>query len=75
MKFGYLLRTIILKNICERLLLNFIQKETPTQCFPREFCELVKNTYFVEDLWTAGSDAPVRGRYLIKLQALQPEGI
>ena len=25
-----------------------------------EFCELFKNTYFVEDLPTAGSETPVR---------------
>ena len=30
---------------------------------------------FVEDPWTVGSKTPVRGRYLIKLRALQPEGI
>ena len=26
-----------------------------------EFCELFKDTYFVEDLQTAGSETPVRG--------------
>ena len=27
--------------------------------FSREFCELFKNTYFVEDLRMAGSETPV----------------
>ena len=31
---------------------NFYLKETLTQVFSREFCELFKNTYFVEDLRT-----------------------
>ena len=63
------LRTIILKNICERLLLNFIQKETPTQVFSCEFCELIKNTYFVEGLQTASSEIRGGGLSSIKLQA------
>ena len=69
------LRTIILKNICERLLLNFIQKETPTQVFSCEFCELIKNTYFVEGLQTASSEIRGGGLSSIKLQAWQAEGL
>ena len=68
-EYANFLITSILKNICEHLLLNFILKETPTQVFSCEFCELFKNTYFVEDLWTAGSETPVRGLSLIKLRA------
>ena len=30
-------------------------KETPTQVFSREFCELFKKIYFAEDLRTADS--------------------
>ena len=56
MKFKNFLSTIILKNICERLLLNFIWKEIPKQVFSCEFCELFKNTYFVKDLQTADSE-------------------
>ena len=37
---------------------NVIKKETPIQFL--WFCELFKNTYFVEDLWTAGSETPAR---------------
>ena len=29
---------------------NFIKKETPTQVFPCEFCEILKNTIFTEHL-------------------------
>ena len=35
---------------------NFIEKETLAQVFPCEFCEIFKNTYFEEYLWTAASD-------------------
>ena len=55
---------MFLKNICERLLLNIIEKETRTQVLSREFCELFKNTYFLEDLQTACPQAPVRGVFL-----------
>ena len=64
------LRTIILKNICERLLLNFIQKETPTQVFSCEFCELIKNTYFAEGLQTASSEIRVRRSLFNKVASL-----
>ena len=29
---------------------NFIKKETPTQVFSCEFCEISKNTFFTEHL-------------------------
>ena len=48
---------------------NLWMSATPTQVFSREYCELFKNTYFVEDLQTAGSETPVRGLSLIKLKA------
>ena len=34
---------------------NFIKKETPTQNFSCEFCEIFKNTFFTEHLWMATS--------------------
>ena len=34
---------------------NFIKKETLAQVFSCEFCEISKNTFFVEHLWTAAS--------------------
>ena len=34
---------------------NFIKKETPTQVFPCEFCEISKEIYFTEDLQTTAS--------------------
>ena len=58
----------VLKNICEGLLLKFIYKNPPRQMFSWEFCELFKNTYFVEDLRMASSETPVRVYiFLIKL--------
>ena len=59
-----ILRTIILKNICERLLLSIIWIETRTQVLSCEFCELFKNTYFLEDLQTASSETPVMAVFL-----------
>ena len=35
---------------------NFIKKQTPTQVFPSEHCEIFKNTDFKEHLLTAASD-------------------
>ena len=64
------LRTIILKNMCEGLFLNFVLKETPIQMFSCEFCELFKNTYFVEDLQTAGYETLVRGSLFNKVSSL-----
>ena len=32
---------------------NFIEIETGAQVFFRIFCEIIKNNYFVENLWTA----------------------
>ena len=34
---------------------NFIKKETLAQVFSCEFCEISKNTYFTEHLWTTAS--------------------
>ena len=34
---------------------NFIKKETLAQVFSCEFCEISKNTFFIEHLWTAAS--------------------
>ena len=34
---------------------NFIKKETLTQVFPYEFCEISKNTYSTEHIWTNAS--------------------
>ena len=34
---------------------NFYEKETPTQFFSSEYCEIFKNTYFEEHLPTAVS--------------------
>ena len=34
---------------------NFIKKETLTQVFPCEFCEISKSTFFTEHLWATAS--------------------
>ena len=34
---------------------NFIKKETLGNVFSCEFCEITKNTFFTEHLWTAAS--------------------
>ena len=39
---------------------NFIKKETLAQVFSCEFCEISKNTFFTEHLWTTAFDS----RYL-----------
>ena len=35
---------------------NFIKKETLAQVFSCEFCEIFKNTFFTEHLWTTASE-------------------
>ena len=40
------------KHLCQSL---FIKKETLAQVFSCEFCEIYKNTFFTEQLWTTGS--------------------
>ena len=35
---------------------NFIKKETLAQVFSCEFCEISKNTFFTEHLWTNASE-------------------
>ena len=36
--------------------MNFIKKETPTQVFSYEFCEILKNTFLTEHFQTTASD-------------------
>ena len=35
---------------------NFVKKETLTQVFSYEFCEVFRNTFFTEHLWTTASE-------------------
>ena len=39
---------------------NFIEKETLTQAFSCESCEISKNTFFTEHLWTTASEPPLK---------------
>ena len=42
------------KHLCESLC-NFIKKGTVAQVFSCEFCEISKNAFFTEHLWTTVS--------------------
>ena len=57
-------------NICERLFLNIIEKETRTQVLSCEFSKLLKNTKFLEDLQTACCKTPVMGFFFKKIASL-----
>ena len=35
---------------------NFIKKETLAKVFSCDFCEICKNTFFTEHLWTSASE-------------------
>ena len=47
---------------------NFIKTETLAQVFSCEFCEIFKNTFFTEHLWTTTSGENLF--YLIQLKNL-----
>ena len=50
---GIVLKEALLKispDVC-----NFIKKETPVEMFSSEFCEIFKNIFFTEHLWTTAS--------------------
>ena len=70
MKFEKFLRANILKNICERLLLSVIKKETLTQVFSCELCEYFKDTSLVDHLRMAVSKTPVQGSLFNKVASL-----
>ena len=41
-----------LKLLLQPRTCNFIKKETLAQVFSCEFCEIFKNTFFAEHIWT-----------------------
>ena len=45
----------ISQNSQENTCANFIKKESLAQVFSCEFCEISKNTFFKEHLWTTAS--------------------
>ena len=51
---------------------TLLKRDVEPQVFPREFSELFKSTYFVEDLWTAGSETPVLLYKNIFLKRISP---
>ena len=73
-EFAKFLRTTILKNFCERLLLNLFKKRLQPRCFPVNIANysrtfILKSTYERLVLKTG------RGFSLIKLQAWRPWGL
>ena len=48
-------RVIFLNKVAGLQACNFIKKETVAQVFSCEFCEIFKNTFFTEYLWTTAS--------------------
>ena len=51
----HLRQSLFLKKVAG-LGCNVIKKETLAQVFSREFCEISKNTFFREHLWTNASN-------------------
>ena len=45
----------ILRNFAKSEACNFIKKETLAQVFSCEFCEISKNIFFTEHLWTTAT--------------------
>ena len=43
------------KHLCRPQACNFINKKTLAQVFSCEFCEIFKNNFFTEHLWTTAS--------------------
>ena len=54
-----LIEYIFSKKSTKREACNFIKKETLAQEFSCEFCEISKNTFFAELLWTTASNTKV----------------
>ena len=50
----HLCRSLFFKKVAG-LACHFIKKVTPAQVFSCEYCEICKNTFFTEHLWTAVS--------------------
>ena len=55
------------KHLCKSLFFNKVAdlrpaalfKKRPAQIFPHQFCEIFKNTFFKEHLWTDASEETV----------------
>ena len=50
---------------------NFIKKETLAEVLSCEFCEIFKNTFFTEHLWTTASTLALRARDCIFTRCMQ----
>ena len=50
---------------------NFIKKEALAQVFSCEFCEIFKNTFFTEDVWTIASKYKQKLPYMYKFKGIK----
>ena len=48
--------SFLIKLQAEAEACNFINKETLAQVFSCEFCDIWKNTFFIEHLWATASE-------------------
>ena len=55
------------KHLCQSLFFNKVKKETLSQVFSCEFCEISKNTFFTEHLWATASKATKQKSYYFRL--------
>ena len=53
------------KHICQSLFFN--KKETLAQVLSCEFCEIFKNNFFTEHLWTTASNLILNIKYQLML--------
>ena len=51
----HLCQSLFFNKVCRPQPCNFIEKETLAQVFSCKFCEISKNTFFTEHLWTTAS--------------------
>ena len=63
-----ILQKLIGKHLCQFLFFNkvtslrpatLLKKRSWHRCFPMSFCEISKNTFFTEHLWTSASNPSV----------------
>ena len=55
----------LFKQSCKPEASNFIKKKTLAQVFSCGFCEISKNTFFTEHLWTTASASPLVIYFLV----------
>ena len=58
--------------LCQCARVNIIKKETLAQVLSCEFCEISKNTFYIEHLWTTGSDSISNKRSMLNFVRNEP---